>query len=73
MPLTSRFLSNDDFMTLGSRDEGVKSVGTDMLWVFINGCISLVLVLLGGFFAGLTLAYVHPFSHTFRVMGTYKW
>ena len=60
MPLILRALErNGDFMTLVGRDEGVKNIGTDLLWVLINGGISLVLVLLGGFFAGLTLAYVY--------------
>jgi hypothetical protein len=60
MPLISRILENEDFMTLGVRKEAVKTVGTSLLWILINGGISLALVLLGGFFAGLTLAYVQP-------------
>ena len=60
MPLISRSLGKDDFMTLVVREEGVQNLGADLLWILINGGISLVLVLLGGFFAGLTLAYAPP-------------
>lgn len=63
MPLVSRFLGKDDIMTLAVRGEGVQNLGTDLMWVFVNGGISLVLVLLGGFFAGLTLAYVGPICY----------
>ncbi len=35
-----------------------SSVGTNSIRYYINGGLSIVLVLLGGLFAGLTLAYV---------------
>jgi hypothetical protein len=57
MPLISRFLDNDDFMMLVAREDELQNLRTDLLWVVVNGGISLILVLLGGFFAGLTLAY----------------
>lgn len=63
MPLIPRSLDNHDFMTLAVRDRWVKTLGTDLLWGLVNGGISMALVLLGGFFAGLTLAYVTPASN----------
>ena len=58
MPLLPRVLEKDDFMTLAVRGEAPHNLGPALFWGFINGGISLVLVLLGGFFAGLTLACV---------------
>ena len=62
MPLISRLLGKDDFMTLVVREEELQNLSTDLLWDILNACISVVLVLLGGFFAGLTLAYVAPLT-----------
>jgi hypothetical protein len=64
MPLYSRLLGQDDFMTLVGRGDGVntRNVGAEVFVAVVNGGISLVLVLLGGFFAGLTLAYVGLFA-----------
>lgn len=69
MPLISRFLGKDEFMILIARKEeeaAVQNLGTNLLWAFVNGGISLTLVLLGGFFAGLTLAYaITPFCYQY--------
>jgi hypothetical protein len=61
MPLVSTLLAKDGFKTLDVREDGVKDLGSHLLFGFLNGGISLILVLLGGFFAGLTLAY--GYSH----------
>lgn len=39
-----------------ARQPTTAGMGSDAVWYYLNGGLSIVLVLLGGMFAGLTLA-----------------
>jgi hypothetical protein len=72
MPLISQLFRRNESVGLDVRGGPLPNFGADLLWVFVNAGLSVVLVLLGGFFAGLTLAYFllssflssSPFSST---------
>jgi hypothetical protein len=55
MPHVSPILQRDP-LVFQVRDDEVLDKAANFTWFLINGGLSVVLVLLGGFFAGLTLA-----------------